>query len=353
MSYENEPINHDAKADVVIRLVREVRDNYCYPGIGEAIAKAIESTAYEGAATLGDLADLLTTQLRSVNNDRHFIVQVTTTKQEEPKPKSADIVEQGDVIPDATVQRFAISNFGVPKVEVLEGRIGYFNWTAIAPLPLAKDVLISTLNLLSDTEALIVDLRECRGGSGETADLFYAFLFDQETHVNDFYWRPDNATHRRIVGQKDLFPELKRSYTGKPVYVLTSPATFSCAEAIAYTLKTFEKATIVGTAKTGGGAHPGQFFYLHPYLRVFISTGCNINTKTGTDWEGDGVAPDVQVASSEEGLAVAHAHALKQVLARRRDEWSKKDYMAPYIQTLEAKLNALEGVNGEDMDVAP
>ncbi|KAF0698763.1 Aste57867_10621 [Aphanomyces stellatus] len=104
-----------------------------------------------------------------------------------------------------------------------------------------------------------------------------------------------------------------------------------------------EKATIAGTAKTG--AHPDQFFYLHPYLRVFVSTGCNINTKTGTNWEGDGVAPDVQVASSEEGLAVAHAHALKQVLARRWDEWSKKDYMAPYILTLGAKLKEIEDAN--------
>ncbi|KAF0698764.1 Aste57867_10622 [Aphanomyces stellatus] len=341
----NTLIDVTEKADVVARLTKALRANYCIPEKGEQIAAAVETASFDDAATLGALAEAVTVQLQAVNNDRHLNVRVTPSKQDEPPTTDKKERKQDENFPEWMLERFADVNYGIPKVEVLAGRVGYFEWPAMVQLALAKDIVISTLNFLSATEAMIVDLRRCGGGDPDTADLLYAILFDQETHVNDFYDRPTDVTKARVVGKKDSFPELKRTYFGKPVYVLTSPRTFSCGEEIAYTLKTFAKAAVVGTAKTGGGAHPGEAFYLHPYLGVFIPTGRNINMKTGTDWEGDGVAPDVQVATPEEGLNVAHALALKQILGRRRDEWSKKDFMAPYIQKLEAKLVELERAN--------
>ncbi|KAF0698766.1 Aste57867_10624 [Aphanomyces stellatus] len=284
------------------------------PSRPESPHQALEAASFEDAATLGAFATRLT---------------VTPSKQDEPTTDESEEAENDDDqpnFPDWVLECFANTNYGIPKVEVLTGRVGYLEWPCLVTLALCKDTVVSVINLVSNTDALIVDLRACVCEDPDTADLLYI--------------RPTNTTKPRVVGQKDNYTEHKRNYFGKPVYVLTSTSTFLCGEKVAYTLQSFGKAQVVGTAKTGDGAHHGEDFYLHPYLSVFIPTEGNINMKTGTDWEGDSVAPDVQVATPEEGLDVAHAFALKQILTRRRDKWSKKDFMAPYIQKLEAKLTA-------------
>ncbi|CAK4461203.1 unnamed protein product [Aphanomyces euteiches] len=342
--YASLPIDAEEKRQVVARLATEVRNKYCIPEQGEWIAHAVEIASFDDAATLGEFAQKLTSVMFSVNQDGHLNVAVTQEKQDEPPatetPSREDMKITLEDVSDSMLQRFYNRNFGVPKVEVLAGRVGYINWTSIVFDIIARDYVISALNLVSATEALIVDLRECGGGDPDTADILYATLFDPETHVNDFYWRPIDTTKARIVGQKDKFPELKRTYFGKPVYILTSHDTFSCGEEIAYTLQAFGKAKVVGT-RTGGGGHPGMSLYLHPYLTVFLPTGRNINTKTLTDWEGVGVVPDVQVASADDALDVAHGLALKHVLAAREAEWSKKPYMQTYLETLRCTMDSL------------
>ncbi|CAK4272611.1 unnamed protein product, partial [Aphanomyces euteiches] len=232
--YASLPIDAEEKRQVVARLATEVRNKYCIPEQGEWIAHAVEIASFDDAATLGEFAQKLTSVMFSVNQDGHLNVAVTQEKQDEPPatetPSREDMKITLEDVSDSMLQRFYNRNFGVPKVEVLAGRVGYINWTSIVFDIIARDYVISALNLVSATEALIVDLRECGGGDPDTADILYATLFDQETHVNDFYWRPIDTTKARIVGQKDKFPELKRTYFGKPVYILTSHDTFSCGE---------------------------------------------------------------------------------------------------------------------------
>ncbi|HEY6514992.1 MAG TPA: S41 family peptidase [Steroidobacteraceae bacterium] len=93
--------------------------------------------------------------------------------------------------------------------------------------------------------------------------------------------------------------------------MLTSSSTFSAAEELAYDLKTFKRATVVGET-TGGGAHAttprridDHFFIRVPFARF-------VNAITRTDWEGTGVAPDVKVSAAE-ALAVAEKLAAEEI----------------------------------------
>ena len=80
--------------------------------------------------------------------------------------------------------------------------------------------------------------------------------------------------------------------------MLTSPKTFSGAEEFSYNLKNLKRATLVGE-RTGGGAHPGGVRKLNERFSIFVPTGRAISPVTGTNWEGTGVLPDVEVPAGE------------------------------------------------------
>jgi retinol-binding protein 3 len=146
--------------------------------------------------------------------------------------------------------------------------------------------------------------------------LITSYLFGAEpVHLNDIYNRPNDSTTQYWT--RSYVPG-RRFGARKPVYVLTSSHTFSAAEEFTYNLKNLKRATIVGET-TGGGAHPGEHVALAARFAMFVPTGRAINPITKTNWEGTGVAPDVQ-APADRAFDVAYLGALEQVVAAEKDE---------------------------------
>jgi C-terminal processing protease CtpA/Prc len=98
-------------------------------------------------------------------------------------------------------------------------------------------------------------------------------------------------------------------YLDKQVYVLTDRRTFSAGEAAAYHLQAFGRAKIVGDT-TGGGAHRVVGAEVNDRFVLFVPITRPTNVKTGTDWEGVGVIPDMPV-NPERALVVAQLAALR------------------------------------------
>ena len=103
----------------------------------------------------------------------------------------------------------------------------------------------------------------------------------------------------------------------KPVFVLTSPDTFSGGEELTYDVQVFKRGVVVGEV-TGGGANPGGPMPLPHQFVVNMPGAQAVNPVTGTSWEGVGVKPDVQVSAAT-ALNVAHALAIKQLAAEAND----------------------------------
>lgn len=163
--------------------------------------------------------------------------------------------------------------------------------------------------------------------------LISSYLFDSEpVHLNDLYFRRDNATH-----QWWTLPYVsgKRYGAAKPIYVLTAKRTFSGAEEFTYNLKNLKRATIVGET-TGGGANPGGGRRLNEHFGVFIPTGRAINPITKTNWEGTGVSPDVE-APADKALKIAHLAAMKKVMEKVTDE-QRKNAIQHEIDNLQKEL---------------
>lgn len=94
--------------------------------------------------------------------------------------------------------------------------------------------------------------------------------------------------------------------------MLISGRTGSAAEALAYTLKNARRAVIVGEA-SGGAANPGGPVPVAGGFSIFVSSGSPVSPITRTNWEGDGVQPDVAVPAAR-ALDAARGLALEAVL---------------------------------------
>jgi C-terminal processing protease CtpA/Prc len=276
-----------------------------FPDTANEIAKVLRARLDEGAYSDVDdqeFAARVTADLQSVNGDKHLRLLYSHDEVPETGQESAwDLV--------AYKKEAELDAFGIAKVERLEGNIGLLDLRLLHDAGIATPAYTAAMNLIAHTDALIIDLRNNRGGDPNTVALICSYLFDERVHLNDIYSRPEDTTE-----QFWTLPHVQGPKFGgkKPIYVLTSARTFSGAEELSYNLQQNERATLIGET-TKGGAHPGDRYRVGPHLKSAVPNGRAINPISGTNWEGVGVVPHIAVPE-DEAFDVAYKKALEHVL---------------------------------------
>jgi len=300
-------------------LPQTVTDNYVYPAIAKKAKQYVltlqEKGAYDTIQKGERLAAALTRDLQAITHDLHLRVFYSPTvlpKQENSNGPSPEEIE-------GFKQMLKGANYGIKEKSVLEGNIGYLNITMFAPLDFCADSLTAAVQAVINTDALIIDLRECGGSMDPDAIPFFSgYFFDRPTHLNDLYFRNTGDTTQYwsygwVPGKK---------YGNKPIYILTSGRTFSGAEEIAYDYKNLKRAILVGE-QTKGGANPGGDMRVNDHFGVFVPNGCAINPITKTNWEGVGVTPDT-VISAMKALHKAQLMAVQHLWQQANTPEKKK-----------------------------
>jgi C-terminal processing protease CtpA/Prc len=176
---------------------------------------------------------------------------------------------------------------------------------------------VAAMNFLANVDALIVDLRENGGGNPSMIQLITSYFLEEPTHLNSFYIRKTDEMKQFWTQAHVAGPRL----VDVPIWVLTSRYTFSGAEEFTYNLKNLERATIVGET-TGGGAHPveGHYFDFGEFIvTMSLPFGRAVNPITGTNWEGTGIEPHIQVPA-DQALQTAQLEALQKLQEGQTDE---------------------------------
>lgn len=301
-----------ARKQVIDGAIGHMQRAYIFEDVATKMAAALRAHlaagAYDKVTASADFAALLTRHLQDVSKDKHLRI---IYEPEGIGGRQAPVTEEDRARRIAAERR---GNYGLHRVERLDGNVGYIELRGFSGSPDAEAAVTSAMNFLSNTDALIFDLRRNGGGSPTTIGFISSYLFDQPTHLNDFYVR---ETDRRQSFYTTETVSGRRYGQAKPVYVLTSNRTFSAAEEFTYNLKNLKRATIVGET-TGGGAHPGGVRRINDHFGIWLPTGRAINPVTGTNWEGVGVAPDIAVDATE-ALGAAHLDALKKIRAAATD----------------------------------
>jgi retinol-binding protein 3 len=297
-----------AAVEAVLGTLVTQLDAYVFPEVAEKIQldieQRLESGGYGEIQGGQQLADTLTAQLQQLSGDRNLRLHFSPMPLPhlDATPAAADLEHQRQ----ASRRR----NFDLNRIERLPGNVGYLQLFSFEPPEFAGEALAAAMTLVAHTDALIFDLRHNQGGSPATVALLCSYLFPAypPVHLNDLYWAETDETHQfwtlpYVPGQR---------YLDRPVFVLTSPDTFSAAEEFAYNVQVHKRGAVVGET-TRGGANPGRGFRLHDHFWVFMPTGQAINPITGSNWDGIGVVPNVKVPM-EIALETAHLMALNHLL---------------------------------------
>lgn len=299
-----------APRTVVRQIAEVIRQGYFDPARAEVIASTLTAEAeagrYDALTDPRDLQEALTRRLKTY--DRHF--NVTAPRPAETAPVASRPTLEPVPFPVGVARR----GQGFRAVEILPGNVGLIDMRMFidfeGPEDAARRHADAVLQLLSNTDAVIFDLRGNGGGSPAMVGyLVSAFVGPDADVYNTFHSR--EGTESEAPAQPYAHPRLD-----VPVYVLTSGRSGSAAEAFAYTLQAAGRATVVGET-SAGAANPGGPAITPSGYRVFVSDGTPINPITKTNWEGVGVKPDLE-APAAQALDVAWQAAL----ARQADRLS-------------------------------
>ncbi|WP_433200429.1 S41 family peptidase [Dactylosporangium sp. CS-047395] len=292
-------------AELVDKALELLCGNYIFPdraqAAAEGIRKRLAAGEYDGLDEEA-LGRRLTAELFEVCQDKHLRVRPRTEDAREALSKAE--------MEAVWAEQQRLTNYGIARVERLDGNVGLLELRFVASAGVGGRAIAAAMELVSQTDALIVDLRKNRGGSPDGAVFWSSYFFpDGETHLNSIYEGSTGQT--RQFWSHAWLPGAR--YLDRPVYVLTSASTFSAGEEVCYNLQALGRAVLVGET-TKGGAHPTDAFPITPTLEITVPVARAVNPVTGTNWEGIGVQPDVAVAAPE-AFDVAYRTALQHVLA--------------------------------------
>ncbi len=329
-------ITPEHRARVVDGVLRVLLESYVFPekavAMDEAIRARVAAGEYDAIASGHELARRLTDDLRAVCHDRHLGIRFS------PEPRSPTSPDREPSAEERAARRAeqARRNFGFEKVERLPGNVGYLKLDAFVDAELGRETASAAMNFLAHADAIVVDLRENGGGSPEMVRWISSYLFgDEPVHLNSLYFRPKDETTEFWT-----IPDVPGARNPDALaYVLTSAYTFSAAEEFTYNLKARGRARIVGET-TGGGAHPGGPHAIDEHFAIFVPIGRAINPVTGTNWEGTGVAPDLE-APAWAALPTALLDALETLRERETDPARRRELLEA-IRSANRELADLE-----------
>ena len=203
---------------------------------------------------------------------------------------------------------------------MLEGNIGYIDfWGFDQVTAESKEVVFTAMKFVSNANALLIDLRNNGGGSGEMVQLISSYFLKPSTHLNSIYSRETQT-------QRDFYTiqvEKGASLQSMPIFILVSSETFSAAEEFAYNLKHLNRAILIGET-TKGGANPWMYYPLDKGFRIGIPMAKAINPITRSNWEAIGVKPNV-IAKHDTTFDAGYKLALLKVKKIIKDRFILKE----------------------------
>ncbi len=310
-SQNNEITKKEKK--VVLKLVSEkLMESYINLDTAKKMAAELKSNAkkYKSITSSKEFSKVLTKDLQKVSKDLHLKVNFEPKRIAQSKrvmPKEMKLKRE-----KMMAMRMAEVNFGFTEVKVLNGNIGYINLRMFADMKYAKETATAAMRFLSNTNAIIIDLRTNGGGVPNMMQLLASYFTDEKpVLLSNFYERKTNNKTQLFT-----FKNIDGKRRNTPLYMLTSKRTFSAAEAFTYTLKHLGKAVVVGE-KTRGGANRTKRVNLNDDFTISVPYIEATHPVTKTNWEGKGVQPNIST-SKKDAFITAYIDAINKTVKRNK-----------------------------------
>ena len=295
---------------VALKLADDLVGNFVFRDKAEDYAAMLRRNAAAGrydTGKRGEVAKLMTEDLLAVHKDGHLRVFVADGA-ERGRQKGADAGPPSGWPPL------------IQAAKTIAPGVAYIRFTAFWGTPDEVAGVRKWLAENIDAKTLIFDLRNHHGGGLDEQDVIFSYLYGEKTplvkmalakQLYDAGRSPLEpgptlvfaAEGDKMVGTHSAVPGEDTPLRKAQVLVLVSNRSASAAEHFALALKTTGRATLIGEA-TAGANHFGGGRPINENFRVWMPIGRTYDIKTGKDWEGAGIAPDI-AADPRQALVVA------------------------------------------------
>lgn len=303
----------DAKVrnEVVDKISAEFVRLYIDADTGRMIADHLRERsrahAYDQLADPRLFAEAMTADLQTVNGDKHLFVTFAPGA-EFDRPGAGGIVDDTGMVQrntpaeDEAARR---NHWALGRADILTGNVGYFKVLGFEGSKAALDATSAALNYLDGTDAMIFDFRGMGGGSGQQSNFLISHFTGPDT-VPSLVVTNRSSGKRRVRYTLATVPGRRRPQV--PIWILTDRGTASAGEDFSFVLQQLGRARVVGE-RTAGAGHNNDFVDAGYGFGVSISFTRVADPRTGKEWQGTGVVPDMPVNPGD-ALSSAHAAAL-------------------------------------------
>ena len=303
------PVEEGEGRAVALKLADNLVSEFVYRDQAEAYAAMLRKNAAAGRYDRGsreDVAKLLTDDLQTVHKDGHLHVMLAPGKQQGDGPSN-----------DGPPANFPPL---IQSAKTIAPGIGYIRFTAFFGTDEEVAAVRKWLAENRNSKTLIFDLRNHHGGGLDEQDAIFSYLFAKPTPLVKMALAKSTFDQRnsplqagktlqfvqegdKMIGTHFALPGADTPLRKAKVYLLTSNRSGSAAEHFALAVKSSGRGTLIGEA-TAGANHFGHPEPLNEHFAVWMPVGRTYDIKTGKDWEGDGIAPDIAV-DPKQALVVA------------------------------------------------
>lgn len=166
------------KTEILTKIINKLERIYPFPEISEKTVAGLKTQNAEGF-------------YERTNSPVDFATQVTNSLEEFSKDKHLDLIYNPELSKallegttsssDYTDEEAKIeiwNNYGFKELKILEGNIGYLNLSVFFATEYAGKMADIAIAYFSNSNALIIDLRENGGGWGDMVSYLLAYFID-------------------------------------------------------------------------------------------------------------------------------------------------------------------------------
>jgi C-terminal processing protease CtpA/Prc len=307
-------------------IIQTIDEHYIIPDLKNTIVKTIttnlEHGKYDNITSKTEFEKVITNDLKTISDDGHLYLvsnQETTESKKSPKRQMMRSIPDPEAFKDLLTYK------------MLDGNIAYLEVPMFGPLEYLKEDIDAYLELSKSAEALIIDVRNCPGGSGVTTS-YLAGGFIGAPKLLTTYHSKDGAS--QSYSTKTKYGTLNNH---KKVYVLTSKRTGSAAEGFAFYLQQLGRVQVVGMQSSGAG-RSNQFYPIGKEFSLSVSIRTSI-TPNGKQFQGIGVTPDI-ITPSKNALQQAKIQAYLDLQLQQPDKVDTYNQLIEKVSTPKIRLQS-------------
>jgi hypothetical protein len=354
---ETKEMKLDSKTkNAVIESVNDlIIKRYVFPDVAQQVTdylnKRFKNGDYDKTDNARQFANALWEDLQTSSNDNHFFIEYNPKRARlvtAQKSQSAEDIEKANKV---MAEKDRLTNFGFNKLEILMGNVGYLDLRYFSNPDYAGATAVAAMNLLANSDAVIIDLRDTPGGEPTMVQLLSSYFVrgtkQGRTHLNTLEQVYDGS-----IEQYWTIPYVpgKRMYD-TDLYILTDGYTGSAAEEFTHNMKALDRAVIIGET-TRGSAHNVDIEVIQEHFVMHLPVRRPVNPITGTNWERTGVEPHI-VVPGPQAFDKAYLMALEKIMEKSQDDDQKVritwaiDHTRAKLEPVKLDESLLEKYTGE------